>query len=155
MRSINTPTGVSNSDILGFSAKSSVAGDSEDGVWTGQNANGHHGTGSDGGDSIRQRAPSIASSAFSTGTTGTAWDELNNGDRPQQTYRSRIASSRTSATEGPKQSGNWAKQGAAKPDRAQLREAEKRREAVRKVQEQERARYEDEDEEESGSDWEL
>lgn len=52
-----------------------------------------------------------------------------------------------------KQAGNWAKQGAAKPDKGALREAEKQREALRKVQEQERARFEEE--ESSDSEWEL
>ena len=148
-RSVTTPTG--QSDLLRFSAKSSVASDSEDGVWTGQNAGTRKGGGADGS---RQRAPSGASSAISTGTTGTAWDQLVPAGRAEQSYRSRIGSDRTSGTaEISKHSGNWAKQGAAKPDRGALREAEKQREALRKVQEQERARFEEE--ESSGSDWEL
>ena len=153
-RSINTPAGNPNSDLLRFGTQSSIAGDSEDGVWTGQNSNGRKGTGSNGSDPMRQRATSVASSAVSAGTTGTAWDEFTNVNRAEQAYRPRIESSRSSMTgEAAKQSGKWAKQGAVKPDPGALREAEKQREAQRKVQEQERARFEEE--ESSGSEWEL
>lgn len=157
-RSIVTPTEnpSPNSDLLRFSTKSSITGDNEDGVWTRQNISGRRGGSSDENDSTCQRAPSVASSAISTGTTGTAWDKIMNARRPEQSYRTRIESTRTNLTaadSGPKQSGNWAKQGAAKPDRGALREAEKQREAVRKIQEQERARYEEE--ESSDSEWEL
>ncbi|ERF75800.1 hypothetical protein EPUS_01630 [Endocarpon pusillum Z07020] len=155
-RSIVTPTGNPNSDLLRFSTRSSIAGDNEDGVWTGQHTSGHKGKDSGEDNSTRQRAPSVASSAISTGTTGTAWDNIMNAGRPEQSYRTRIGSTRTNLTaaeSASKQSGNWAKQGAAKPDRGALREAEKQREALRKVQEQERARYEEE--ESSGSEWEL
>lgn len=154
-RSIVTPTGNPNSDLLRFSTRSSIAGDNQDGVWTGQTSGRKNG-GSDDNDSTRQRAPSVASSAISTGTTGTAWDNIMNASRPEQSYRTRIGSTRTNLTAAdstPKESGNWAKQGAPKPDRGALREAEKQREALRKVQEQERARYEEE--ESSGSEWEL
>ena len=154
-RSIVTPTGDPDSDLLRFSTKSSIAGNNEDGVWTNQNTTGRRGEGPDGSDSTRQRAPSVASSAISTGTTGTAWDNIMNAGRPEQSYRTRIESSRSNlpAAETSKQAGNWAKQGAAKPDRGALREAEKQRQALRKVQEQERACYEEE--EASDSEWEL
>lgn len=145
---------MSHSELLQFSTKSSIASETEDGVWTGQQANRGNVGGSDGNDSSRQRAPAVASSAISTGTTGTAWDNIINAGRPQQLYRSRIGSGRANTTgDTAKHAGNWAKQGAAKPDRGALREAEKQREAQRKVQEQERAGYEEE--ESSGSDWEL
>ena len=91
---------------------------------------------------------------MSVGTTGTAWDQIINARQAEQTYRSRIGSGHTGMTmDTAKQSGNWAKQGAVKPDRGALREAERQREAQRKVQEQERARFEEE--ESSGSEWEL
>lgn len=126
-----------------------MASESEDGVWTGQDQKGGNG----GGDSTHPRAPAIASSAVSTGTTGTAWDNIM-AQRPEQSYRSRIESNQTRVTaDTAKQSANWAKQPAVKPDRGALREAERQREAQRKVQEQERARFEEE--ESSGSDWEL
>jgi hypothetical protein len=153
-RSIATPPGPPNSDLLRFSNQSSIAGESEDGVWTGQNSTSRKSGSSDVSDPMRRRAPSIAGSAVSAGTTGTAWDQIINAGHPEQTYRSRIGSSRTSMTaDTAKRSGNWAKQRAVKPDRGALREAEKQREAQRKVQEQERARFEEE--ESSGSDWEL
>ncbi len=154
IRSVAMPTGPPNSDLLRFSTKSSIAGDSEDGVWTGQISTGRKGGASDGSGPLRRRAPSISSSAVSSGTTGTAWDNIISAGQPEQSYRSRIGSSQTSATANTaKQSGNWARQGAAKPDRGALREAEKQREAQRKVQEQERARFEEE--ESSDSEWEL
>jgi hypothetical protein len=140
---------VSTSDLLHFN-KASVPGEGVDGVWTAQNTKGQD---DDGKDCTRQRAPSVASSAVTTGTTGTAWDNIKPG-RVEQGYRSRIGSSQPTLTpSAPKQGGNWAKQGAAKPDRGALREAEKQREALRKVQEQERARFEED--ESSDSEWEL
>lgn len=154
MKSINPPAQNPNSDLLRFSSQSSIADENEDGVWTGQNLNGRKGAGSNGADPTRQRPSSLASSVISAAPTGTAWDQFTNANRAEQTYRPRIESGRTSVTgESAKQSGNWAKQGAVKPDRGALREAEKQREALRKVQEQERARFEEE--ESSGSDWEL
>ncbi len=103
---------------------------------------------------MRRRAPSVAASAMSAASTGTAWDQIIHAGRSEQTYRSRIGSGQTNMTaDTAKQSGNWAKQGAVKPDRGALREAEKQREAQRKVQEQERARFEED--ESSGSEWEL
>ena len=119
-----------------------------DGVWTGQDVDEP-----DGEDkaSTSQRARSVASSAV---TTGTAWDNIVKPGRAEQGYRSRIQSSQpTPTSNAAKQGGNWAKQGAAKPDRGALREAEKQREALRKVQEQERARFEED--ESSDSEWEL
>lgn len=150
-KSVATPTGMRNSDLLLFSTKSSAAGDNDDGVWTGQNRNQQKG--GDENEISCRRAPSAASSAVTAGTTGTAWDQLANADRGEQSYRSRIGANRNDGTEHSKQAGNWAKQGASKPDRGALREAEKQREALRKVQEQERARFEEE--ESSGSEWEL
>jgi hypothetical protein len=153
-RSAAMPMGVGNSDLLRFSTKSSIAGDSQDGVWTAQNPSGRKVMGLDTIDSGRQRAPSVASSAISTGTTGTAWDEVINAGRPEQSYRSRIASGRTSNTaQTVRQSEKWAKQGAVKPDAGALRAAERQREAQRKVDEQERARREEDDS--SDSEWEL
>jgi hypothetical protein len=138
-----------------FSSNSSVAGESEDGVWTGQNTHGRKGGRSEGSDQPGKRAPSVASSAVSANTTGTAWDQIMNVGRAEQSYRSRIGSASTSvtSTQTAKQSGNWAKQGAVKADRSQLLLAEKNREAQRKIQEQERARFQEEASDES--DWEL
>lgn len=148
---LNSRTGASDMESA---AKPSVSGDDEDGVWTGQDSNGRRGDGSEGSDLIGPGAPSVISAAVSSGTTGTAWDQLTSTGRPKQAYRSRIGSSQSNATaETPKQSGNWARPQAPKPDRGALREAERQREAQRKVQEQERARYEEE--ESSGSEWEL
>jgi hypothetical protein len=154
MRSAKPASEISGNDLLRFSTKSNLAGDSDDGVWTGQYSGGRRGCGTDQNEATRRRAPSVASSAVSTGTTGTAWDQIVNAGRVEQSYRARIGSGQPSATaEARKHSGNWAKQGAAKPDRGALREAEKQRETQRKVQEQERAQYEEE--ESSGSEWEL
>lgn len=127
---------------------SNSGNDSEDGVWTGQTSTGRRDGGSDRSGSV------TSSSAASARTTGTAWDEIFKADRPERTYRPRAESSHTSLTAEPQvRSEKWAKQGAAKPDRGALLAAEKQREEQRKVQEQERARFEEE--ESSGSDWEL
>jgi hypothetical protein len=122
-----------------------------DGVWTGQDIDEPDG---ERNNSTAQRARSVTSSAVTTGTTGTAWDNIAKPGRTEQGYRSRIQSSQpTPTSNAAKRGGNWAKQGAAKPDRGALREAEKQREAQRKVQEQERARFEED--ESSDSEWEL
>jgi hypothetical protein len=122
-----------------------------DGVWTGQDIDEPDG---EMNDSSPQRARSVASSAVTTGTTGTAWDNIAKPGRAEQGYRSRITPSQAKDTSNAaKPGGNWAKQGAAKPDRGALREAEKQREALRKVQEQERARFEEDESSDSG--WEL
>jgi hypothetical protein len=136
------------SDLLRFDVKSNSGIDNEDGVWTGQISHRR-------GDDSSERGGSITpSSAVSARTTGTAWDEIFQAGRPGQTYRPRAESSHTSLTAEPHmRSDKWAKQGAAKPDRGALLAAEKQREEQRKVQEQERARFEEE--ESSGSEWEL
>jgi hypothetical protein len=128
----------SGSNLLRFDTGSSIASDSDDGVWTGQAENRPGRDGSD-SDSVSH------SSAVTVGTTQTGLDD---------TPRQRRESSQTSvAPEDLRRLDKWAKQGAPKPDRGALLNAEKQREAQRKVQEQERARFQEE--ESSGSDWEL
>lgn len=94
---------------------------------------------------VRSVAPSVVSS------TGTAWD---NFERQEHARQPGTVDNRSSTQAGGrKDSSKWAKQNAVKPEKGTLLAAQKIREDQRRVQEQERARYDDDDDDD-GSDWE-